>query len=145
MRCSQPHGSTPRLSGLEGQTQFTVEDIVLDHLLELAAAGRGSGMSAGAAFPAGVSVPGGGGSGAASGQARAIALAEAVKLEDWLKTQGGSSEAKAHWAAGIAEIERFRKDPRPSLLPRRNWPRRRGNRSGAMSTGMSGRRGRNYW
>jgi hypothetical protein len=68
-------------------------------------------MSAGAAFPAGTSVAGGGGSGAASGQARALALAEAVKLEDWLKAQGGSSEAKAHWAAGIAEIEQFRKDP----------------------------------
>jgi hypothetical protein len=68
-------------------------------------------MSAGAAFPAGVSVAGGRGSGAASGEARAIALAEAVKLEDWLKGQTGTSEAKAHWAAGIAEIERFRRDP----------------------------------
>jgi len=101
----------PRRSGLEGQTQFTVDDIVLEHLLELAAAGRGAGMSAGAAFPAGVSVAGGGGSGAASGEARAIALAEAVGLESWLKTQAGSSEVAAHFAAGIAEIEEFRKDP----------------------------------
>jgi hypothetical protein len=101
----------PRLSGLEGQTQFTVDDIVLDHLLELAAAGGGAGMSAGAAFPAGVSVAGGGGRGAASGEARAIALAAAVGLESWLKTQAGSSEAAAHFAAGIAEIEEFRRDP----------------------------------
>jgi hypothetical protein len=101
----------PRLSGLAGQTQFTVEDIVLDHLLELAAAGGGAGMSAGAAFPAGASVPGGRGSGAASGEARAIALAEAVGLEGWLKTQNGSSEAMAHWAAGIAKIEEFKRDP----------------------------------
>jgi hypothetical protein len=101
----------PRLGGLEGQTQFTVDDIVLDHLLELAAAGRGAGMAAGAAFPAGVSVAGGGGSGAASGEARAIALAEAVALESWLKTQTGTSEVAAHFAAAIAEIEQFRKDP----------------------------------
>jgi Met-zincin/Domain of unknown function (DUF5117) len=101
----------PRLSGLAGLTQFTVEDIVLDHLLGLAAAGGGAGMSAGAAFPAGVSVAGGRGSGVASGQARAIALAEAVKLEDWLKGQTGTSEEKAHWMAGIAEIEQFRRDP----------------------------------
>jgi hypothetical protein len=101
----------PRLSGLEGQTQFTVDNIVLDHLLELAAAGGGAGMSAGAAFPAGVSVAGGGGSGGASGEARAIALAEAARLESWLKAQGGASEVAAHWAAGIAEIEEFRKAP----------------------------------
>jgi hypothetical protein len=101
----------PRLSGLEGQTQFTVDDIVLDHLLRLAAAGGGAGMSAGAAFPAGVSVAGGGGSGAASSEARAIALAAAVGLEDWLKKQGGTSEVAAHWAAGIAKIEEFKTDP----------------------------------
>ncbi|MGD0737243.1 MAG: zinc-dependent metalloprotease [Terracidiphilus sp.] len=101
----------PRLGGLAGETQFTVDNIVLDHLLELAAAGGGAGMSSGAAFPGGVSVPGGGGSGAASGQARAIALAEVVKLEDWLKKQGGSEEAAAHFAAGVARIEQFRKDP----------------------------------
>jgi hypothetical protein len=101
----------PRLSGLEGQTQFTVDDIVLDHLLELAAAGGGAGMSAGAAFPAGMSLAGGGGGSVASGEARAIALAEAVALEDWLKAQTGSPDAKAHFAAGIAEIEQFRKDP----------------------------------
>jgi hypothetical protein len=104
----------PRLSGLEGQTQFTVEEIVLDHLLELAAAGRAAGMSAGAAFPAGVSVAGGGGNGAASGEARAIALAEVVKLKGWLAAQAGKAappDGAAHWAAALAEIEEFQKDP----------------------------------
>jgi hypothetical protein len=71
-------------------------------------------MSAGAAFPAGVPVAGGGGSGAASGEARAIALAEVVKLKGWLAAQAGKAgapEAAAHWAAAVAEIEEFQRDP----------------------------------
>ena len=54
---------SPRLTGSEAETQFTVEDVVLGHLLGLAAAKD------------------------ASGQARALALAAAIKLEDWLKSQ----------------------------------------------------------
>jgi hypothetical protein len=80
----------PRLAGSEAETQFTVEDIVLEHLLELAAAKD------------------------ASGQARAIALSAAAKLQDWLKSQTSkhaSPEADAHWAAAIATIDRFRNDP----------------------------------
>jgi hypothetical protein len=80
---------SPRLKGLAAETQFTVEDVVLDHLLGLAMANE------------------------ASGQARAIALAEAVRLEDWLQQaqKDASGEVAAHWAAGIAEIEQFRKEP----------------------------------
>ncbi len=81
---------SPRLTGLQGETQFTVEDIVLDHLLGLAAANE------------------------ASGEARAVALAAAVHLDVWLHAQApqdGDPEVAAHRAAAIAEIERFRKDP----------------------------------
>jgi hypothetical protein len=81
---------SPRQSGMAAATQFAVEDVFLEHLLELAAAKD------------------------ASSQARALALAAAVKLEDWLKVQSaatGNDEAAAHWAAGIATIERFRSDP----------------------------------
>jgi len=77
-----------RLSGLEAETQFTVEDVVLDHLLGLATAKE------------------------ASGEARAIVLAEVGHLEDRLKAQRAiQPEVAAHWAAAIAEIEQFRKDP----------------------------------
>jgi hypothetical protein len=81
---------SPRQAGISAETQFAVEDVVLDHLLGLAATTDGS------------------------GQARAIALASAVKLEDWLKAQSpgaADGELGAHWAAGIATIERFRNDP----------------------------------
>jgi hypothetical protein len=103
-----------RQSGLAAETQYAVEDIVLDHLLSLAAAGGGAGQSAGAAFPAGITIGGIGGSSAASPQARAIALAEIDKLEQWLKSSSsstGAAEAAAHREAAIAEIERFKKDP----------------------------------
>jgi hypothetical protein len=81
---------SPRQSGLAEQTQFAVEDIVLDHLLGLAADKQ------------------------ASGEARAIARAEAVKMQDWLGNQGTQStdpDLVAHIAAGRAEIERFLRDP----------------------------------
>lgn len=103
----------PRRTGMEAETQFTVEEIVLDHLLALAAAGSGAGQSPGAALPAGMSMSFGGGGGA-SPQARAIALAEVNKLDDWLKSNApsnDSAESAAHRAAALAEIERFRKDP----------------------------------
>jgi hypothetical protein len=79
-----------RRSGLQAETQFTVDDVVLEHLLGLAAAKD------------------------ASGQARAVALAEADKLEDWLKSHSAhvsDGEVAAHFVAGIAAIEQFRKDP----------------------------------
>jgi hypothetical protein len=81
---------SPRQTGMAAETQFTVEDVLLEHLLELAASKD------------------------ASSQARALALASAIKLEDWLKAQSASTanaETAAHWAAGVATIERFRSDP----------------------------------
>jgi Met-zincin/Domain of unknown function (DUF5117) len=87
---------SPRQGGLVAQAQFTIEDVVLHHLLGLAAANE------------------------ASGQARAIALAASVHLENWLKGQSPHAdgpEVAAHWAAGIEEIERFRKDPSKFVLP----------------------------
>lgn len=103
----------PRKTGLAAETQFTVEDIVLDHLLSLAAAGSGAGQSPSAALPAGISVGGMGGGAAASPQARAIAMAEVDKLETWLKSNATAENAElaAHRAAALAEIERFIKDP----------------------------------
>ncbi|HEY2860865.1 MAG TPA: zinc-dependent metalloprotease [Terracidiphilus sp.] len=104
---------SPRRKGLEAQTQFTVENIVLDHLISLAASGAGAGQSTGAAFPAGVNI-GGGGTGAASPQTRAIALAKVKELQDRLKRAASPSESAdeaAHRAAAIAEIERFLREP----------------------------------
>jgi hypothetical protein len=79
---------SPRQEGLVGQTQFTVEQIVLEHLLGLASDKE------------------------ASGEARAIAAQEADKLKEWLKPGGGeSAEVAAHWAAGRAEIDRWQREP----------------------------------
>ena len=103
----------PRQTGLAGETQFTVENILLTHLLRLAAGDAGSAQSNGAALPAGMSVASGGGE-TASPQACAEALAAASRLEEWLKSQAKSQvspEVQAHWAAAIATIERFRADP----------------------------------
>jgi hypothetical protein len=104
---------SPRQKGLDGETQFTVEDLVLSHLLRLASSGGGAGQSSGAAFPAGVTIDAGR-SGAASAEARAVALAEVGKLENWLTPAtfpDDTPEFAAHRSAAIAEIEQFRKDP----------------------------------
>jgi hypothetical protein len=80
----------PRNTGLEAQTQLSVEDIVLDHLLGLAADKQ------------------------ASGVARAIARSEAVSLGDWIRTQTTDPANRvltAHRAAAGAEIERFLREP----------------------------------
>jgi Met-zincin/Domain of unknown function (DUF5117) len=103
---------SPRRPGLEQETQFTVEDIVLNHLLRLAASGSGSGSS-GAAFPAGMSIdePR---SASASPQARAQALAAVDQLDGWLKNNPFSSDSPeyaAHRAAALALIARFHADP----------------------------------
>lgn len=109
----------PRKTGLEAETQFTVDDVVLRHTLQLAGAGAGSSTSPGAAFPAGIGegVPRGH---AASGEARALALAEVNKLEAWLKSTvfpRDTAEFAAHRAAALAEIERFRKNPAEFSAP----------------------------
>ncbi|HEY1987360.1 MAG TPA: zinc-dependent metalloprotease [Terracidiphilus sp.] len=79
-----------RRAGLQAETQFAVDDVVLEHLLGLATAKD------------------------ASSEARAVALAAATRLEEWLKSDSGhvsDGEVAAHFAAGIATIEQFRKDP----------------------------------
>jgi hypothetical protein len=85
----------PRKSGLEGLTQFTVEDATLDHLLALGASTE------------------------ASPQAAAQARAEAEKLKAWLKGQTAnlSPDQKAHNTAAEEKIESFEKDPTKFKAP----------------------------
>jgi hypothetical protein len=109
---------SPRRTGLEEESQFTVEDVVLNQLLRLAASG-GGGSSPGAAVPAGISIEEGR-SAAASPEARAQALAGIEKLESWLKAtafSADSPEYSAHRASAIALIERFRSDPAKFVPP----------------------------
>jgi Met-zincin/Domain of unknown function (DUF5117) len=81
----------PRCSGLKAETQFTVESIVLNRLLGLAASSE------------------------ASRQAKAIALVQVNnlqhRLEANLKETQGSAEQVAHWTASLDGIERFRRAP----------------------------------
>ncbi len=81
----------PRLKGLDGATQMTVQKVVLDHLLGLGA------------------------SGTASAQVKAIAKAQAAALKNWINEQlaqpGGSPEVWAHWTAALTEINQFERDP----------------------------------
>ena len=103
----------PRKTGLEAETQFTTDEVVLHHLFRLAGAGSGGGASPGAAFPAGLPLNVAR-SGIASGEARALAMAAVNKLEEWLKSTvspNDTTEFAAHRAAGLAEIEAFKKDP----------------------------------
>ena len=110
---------SPRQSGLAAETQYSVEDIVLAHLLQLAAGGAGSSQSAGAALPAGTTLNFAA-SQAASSQARAEADAQIAMLQEWLQAQTkttASDELHAHWAAALREIEAFRKSPGSFAAP----------------------------
>ncbi|UWZ84681.1 zinc-dependent metalloprotease [Occallatibacter riparius] len=80
---------SPRQNSLAAQTQITVEHIVLNHLLGLAADNQ------------------------ASAEARGIARAKAVELKDWLATQrsNAAGDLTAHRSAGQAEIDRFLREP----------------------------------
>jgi hypothetical protein len=81
---------SPRQSGLLGQTQFSVETVVLKHLMQLAVSHR------------------------ASPQARAIATAKLADLEIWLTDQEEldvSAGVQAHWAGALDDIEQYWKDP----------------------------------
>jgi Met-zincin/Domain of unknown function (DUF5117) len=81
----------PRQGTITLNTQLTVEDVILRHLLALAA------------------------SQSASPEARAIAASETAQLKDWLKSRIGDASAPAllhaHWLAAQNEIEAFSKDP----------------------------------
>lgn len=87
---------SPRLDGSQGQTQFAVESVLLNHLLQLAVDRE------------------------ASPQARAEALAQVGGLETWLQRQAkeaASASAVAHWSGAVDEIEQFRKDPEKFAAP----------------------------
>jgi hypothetical protein len=84
----------PRQAGVLEQTQFTVETVILKHLMQLSISSQ------------------------ASPQARAIARAKLADLESWLTTQlDGQLEendptgVQAHWAASLDDIELFWKNP----------------------------------
>lgn len=88
---------TPRLPGLSGQTQDVVEDVVLNHLMQLCASKQ------------------------ASPQARAIATEELSNLEAWLNDQldvEATEGRQAHWSAAVDDIERFWKDPEKFEAPK---------------------------
>ena len=81
---------TPRLEGLAGQTQYSVERVVLTHLMQLAVSKQ------------------------ASPQARAVAMSEISNLEAWLTDQLDIElppGREAHWSAALDDIERFWKEP----------------------------------
>jgi hypothetical protein len=80
----------PRRKGLEELTQFTVEDVVLEHLLGLASSHE------------------------ASVEVRAQATQEVHKLNDWLKAQTSSEASpalRAHRMSALARIAVFENDP----------------------------------
>jgi hypothetical protein len=88
---------TPRLPGLSGQTQDVVEDVVLNHLMQLSVSKQ------------------------ASPQARAIATQELSDLEAWLNDQldvEATPGRQAHWSAAVDDIERFWKDPEKFEAPK---------------------------
>jgi hypothetical protein len=81
---------SPRQLGVLGQTQFSVETVLLKALMQLSISKQ------------------------ASPQARAIAQAKLSDLEDWLSDQleGDIPDSvRAHWFASLDDIERFWKDP----------------------------------
>jgi hypothetical protein len=85
----------PRQSGVLEQTQFSVETVVLKHLMQLCVSQE------------------------ASPQARALALVKVSDLEQWLTDQlQGDVPAglEAHWSASLDDIERFWKDPDKFLI-----------------------------
>jgi len=80
----------PRQAGVLGQTQFSVETVVLKQLMQLST------------------------SKAASPQARAVATTKIADLESWLTDQletDAPVSVEAHWSAALDDIERFWKEP----------------------------------
>jgi len=86
----------PRQGGVLEQTQFSVDTVVLKHLMHLCVSND------------------------ASPQARAVALSKVSDLESWLSDQLEGdlpSELEAHWSASLDDIERFWKDPEKFSIP----------------------------
>jgi hypothetical protein len=87
---------SPHQTGVMEQTQFTVETVVLKHLMRLCVSSQ------------------------ASPQARAIAMSEVADLEGWLSDQlerDVTVALEAHWSASLDDIERFWKDPDKFVIP----------------------------
>jgi len=88
----------PRRKGLERETQFVVENVVLNHLLSLGA------------------------SATIGSQARAIAMLEISSLKKALGDQSAQAasdrDLQAHLAAGIEEINRFERAPGTFQAPK---------------------------
>ena len=86
---------SPRQTGVLGQTQFSVETVLLKALMQLSVSKQ------------------------ASPQARAIAQAKLSDLEDWLSDQleGDIPDSvRAHWFASLDDIERYWKDPEKFVI-----------------------------
>jgi len=86
----------PQQSGVLQQTQFSVDTVVLKHLMQLCVSKE------------------------ASPQARAIALSKVSDLESWLSDQLDvyvSGGLGAHWSAALDDIERFWEDPDKFSIP----------------------------
>jgi uncharacterized protein DUF4953/uncharacterized protein DUF5117 len=83
----------PRLQGLVAQTQFSVEEEVLTHLMSLAVAKE------------------------ASPQARAEALVGILDLQKWLKSGAGQPQDSPHVIGSLDTIDRFLKDPAKFVTP----------------------------
>ena len=84
----------PRMKGLEAQTQFSVEEIVLNHLMSLAVAAD------------------------ASAEARAEALQGILGLQSTLKSTGqGQKVMSAHITGALDTIDRFLKEPTKFAAP----------------------------
>ncbi len=80
----------PRQTGLAQQTQFTVDTVVLTHLMQLAVSRQ------------------------ASPQARAVAMSQIADLQAWLTDQLDIAlppGLEAHWSSALDNIERFWKEP----------------------------------
>jgi Met-zincin len=85
----------PQQSGVLQQTQFSVDTVVLKHLMQLCVSKE------------------------ASPQARAIALSKVSDLESWLSDQLDmyvSGGLEAHWSASLDDIERFWKEPEKFVI-----------------------------
>ena len=80
----------PRQDGLAQQTQFAVDTVVLNHLMQLAVSKRASPM------------------------ARAVAMSQIANLQAWLTDQLDielPQGLEAHWSSALDNIERFWKEP----------------------------------
>ena len=85
----------PRQTGLAQQTQFTVDTVILTHLMQLSVSKQ------------------------ASPQARAVAMSQIANLQAWLTDQLDielPQGLEAHWSSALDNIERFWKEPEKYVI-----------------------------